>query len=149
MSIYTTFHETAIFCDIFYKDLTTYRTNLVKYRNGVTQGRGRNEYSFIDSFIEASVGQRWPWMIHPNVFVFNFINFLLGCSSVVYGWKDQCRNGSLCCRHHIYVWFRVWWSCCMLVCLLLQLSVCLPLSWGVVLEQSSTLCNQLQDPPRT
>ena len=51
------------------------------------------------SFIEASVGQRWPWMIHHNVFVFNCIKFLLGCCSVAYGWKDQCVNGSLYCRH--------------------------------------------------
>ena len=29
--------------------------------------------------IEASVSQRWPGMIHPNVVVFNFINFSVGC----------------------------------------------------------------------
>ena len=69
-------------------------------------------------------------------FVLKFINFWLGCSSVAYGWKDQCGNGSLYCRHHVYVWFRVGWSCgppyCGLVCPLLQPSVCLLLSWGVV-----------------
>ena len=52
-----------------------------------------------------------------------------------------------------YVWFRVGWSCCppfcVLVCLLLQPLVSLPLSRGVVSEHSSTLCDQLQGPPRT
>ena len=83
---------------------------------------------------------------------FNFLNLLLGCSSVAYDWKYQCGNGSLYCRPHIYVWFLVGWSCCppfcVLVCPLMQPSVCLPLSWGVVSEHSSTLCVQLQGPPR-
>ena len=30
-------------------------------------------------YIEASVGQRWPWMIHPNVFVFCFKFLLISC----------------------------------------------------------------------
>ena len=34
------------------------------------------------NLIEASVGQRWPWLMHPNVFAFTFSNSLLGCSSV-------------------------------------------------------------------
>ena len=34
-------------------------------------------------------------------------------------------------------------------CPLPQLSFCLPLSWGVVSEHSTTLCDQLQGPPRT
>ena len=101
--------------------------------------QSENSYGWVRQLIiEASVAQRWPWMIHPNVFVFNLINFLLGCSSVAYGWIDQCGSGSLYCRHHIYVWFRVGCSCCPpfydLACSLLQPSVCLPRSWGVVLE---------------
>ena len=35
---------------------------------------------------EGEGAREGRWMIHPNVFVFafNFINFLLGCSSVIY-----------------------------------------------------------------
>ena len=62
-------------------------------------------------------------------------------------------NDSLYCRHNIYVWFRIGWSCCplfcVLVCLLLQPSVSLPLSRGVVSEHSSTPCDQPQGPPST
>ena len=46
------------------------------------------------------------------------------------------------------MWFRVGWSCCpplcVLVCPLRQPSVCILLSW--VLEHSSTLCDQLPGP---
>ena len=32
-------------------------------------------------------------MIHPGVFVFNFINFLLGCSSVAYVMAEDTNVG--------------------------------------------------------
>ena len=44
--------------------------------------------------IEASIGQRWSWMIHPTSNV-SFINLLLACSSVAYCWKALCRSDSL------------------------------------------------------
>ena len=42
------------------------------------------------TFREASIGQRWPWVIGPNVFVFYFIHFFLGCSRFARGWRGQC-----------------------------------------------------------
>ena len=60
--------------------------------------------------IDASIGRDCHgWNI--LMFLFYFINVLLGCSSVACGWTDQCGGGSLCCRHHINVWLRVGWSC--------------------------------------
>ena len=63
---------------------------------------------------------------------------------------QQCHVFLNCCHFEkmTHVRFRVGWSCCppfcVLVCLLLQPSVSLPLSRGVVLEHSSTLCDQPQ-----
>ena len=58
--------------------------------------------------------------------------------------KDQSGSGSLSYRYHM--WFRVGWSCCpsfcVFACPLLQTSVCLPLSWGVILGHFSTLCDR-------
>ena len=75
--------------------------------------------------------------------------------------KTNVGNGSIYCRNHIII--KLLLLCAvsgrmellpsflraLLVCLLLQPSVSLPLSRGVVLEHSSTLCDQLQCPLRT
>ena len=86
-------------------------------------------------FSESVIKYYYYYYYYTNVFVFNFINFWLGCSAQHRLWlKRPMWNGSLYCKHHIYVWFLVGWSCCppfcMLVCLLLQPSVCLSLSYS-------------------
>ena len=56
--------------------------------------------------------------------------WLISCWDLASRLRLKRPKHYLCCRHHMYVWSQVWWSCCpptcVLVCLLLQSSVYLP-----------------------
>jgi len=93
---------------------------------------------------KASIGQGWPWMMHP-------ICRLPYWSSVARGWTDQCEsNVSLCRIGHTCVFQYCWMSCtipfCGPACPLLRSAVFLPLTSDVS-GYLSISSGQLRDPP--
>ena len=82
-------------------------------------------------FLEASVGQRWQWMVHPNVFVL-FIIVLISCWIVAASLMAEKTNVGVAVFVANNTSMRGFGSDAVLACPLLQSSVCLPMSFAII-----------------